>query len=238
MAQTENGNLSMSSPETAHRLADQLQTYADRYRSDWSDATPILSWEDLAVVIDALRRCPAQPQPFGYLIEKAGVNNGYYWISPAEFEHVEERFRYLYKRIYEAAAAPAQEQALELLRLAYTRMFDCDEREKVRAFLNDVPVASTDGAEIGDIDKWEANRRAVSHTDRHACYRSDGARCEDTPIKQRCSACPVTLQNTYCALCDLEYRLHEDVGGFHHVVRGNRVQCPVPRPNSTSTKGD
>jgi Lar family restriction alleviation protein len=96
---------SQSSPEAAHRLADQLQTYADRYRSDWSDATPILSWEDLAVVIDALRRCSAQPQPFGYLIKKTGVNNGYYWISPAEFEHVEERFRYLYKPIYEAPVA-------------------------------------------------------------------------------------------------------------------------------------
>lgn len=31
--------------------------------------------------------------PFGYLLEKAGINNGYYFLTPADFERVEERFR-------------------------------------------------------------------------------------------------------------------------------------------------
>lgn len=32
-------------------------------------------------------------EPFGYLLEKAGINNGYYFISPAEYQNMEERFR-------------------------------------------------------------------------------------------------------------------------------------------------
>lgn len=30
---------------------------------------------------------------------------------------------------------------------------------------------------------------------------------------------------SYCALCDLEHKLHEDAQGFHHVVKGERVAC-------------
>lgn len=46
-----------------------------------------------------------EPKPFGYLIEKSGINNGYYFVSPAEFEHVEERFRHIYLPVY-AGVAP------------------------------------------------------------------------------------------------------------------------------------
>lgn len=30
---------------------------------------------------------------------------------------------------------------------------------------------------------------------------------------------------SFCALCDLEYQLHEDAQGFHHVVKGERAAC-------------
>lgn len=32
---------------------------------------------------------------------------------------------------------------------------------------------------------------------------------------------------SYCALCDLEHKLHEDAQGFHHVIKGERVACPI-----------
>lgn len=106
MDQTEAGSLSMSSHETVQWIADLIRNEYDKapnwYRAcdNWDDGAERVA----AQIIERLRAAPAQPQPFGYLIKKAGVNTGYYWISPAEFEHVEERFRYLYKPIYEAAA--------------------------------------------------------------------------------------------------------------------------------------
>jgi hypothetical protein len=42
----------------------------------------------------------SQPKPFGYVIEKSGINNGYYWISPAEYKHVEDRFRHIYTPVF------------------------------------------------------------------------------------------------------------------------------------------
>lgn len=45
------------------------------------------------------------PKPFGYLVEKSGINNGYYFVSPKEFEHVEPRFRHIYLPVY-AGVAP------------------------------------------------------------------------------------------------------------------------------------
>lgn len=51
--------------------------------------------------VAALRAQAGKDEPFGYVIEKSGVGNGYYYITPAEFQHVEERFHYLYKPLYE-----------------------------------------------------------------------------------------------------------------------------------------
>ena len=50
----------------------------------------------------------AMRAPFGYLIEKAGINNGYYFVSLSEYEHVEERFRHIYKPIYDAPPSAAK----------------------------------------------------------------------------------------------------------------------------------
>ncbi len=56
---------------------------------------------------------PETAAPFGYLMGKAGVNNGYYFITPAEFAHVEGRFRNIYKPIYSAPAQCTQWQPIE-----------------------------------------------------------------------------------------------------------------------------
>ncbi|WP_316397320.1 hypothetical protein [Bradyrhizobium sp. 33ap4] len=41
-------------------------------------------------------------EPFGYLWPREGGVNGYYFITPAQFEHVEERFRSLYKPVFDS----------------------------------------------------------------------------------------------------------------------------------------
>lgn len=39
-------------------------------------------------------------QPIGYLIEKSGINNGYYFVGRKEYAFVEERFRHIYRPVY------------------------------------------------------------------------------------------------------------------------------------------
>lgn len=43
-----------------------------------------------------------QRELLGYILEKSGVNNGYYFVSLAEYAHVEERFQRVYHAIYVA----------------------------------------------------------------------------------------------------------------------------------------
>jgi len=67
----------------------------------------------------------AMRAPFGYLIEKAGINNGYYFVSLSEYEHVEERFRHIYKPIYDAPPSAAEDTArLDWLDQVNTRTND------------------------------------------------------------------------------------------------------------------
>lgn len=33
------------------------------------------------------------------------------------------------------------------------------------------------------------------------------------------------LDDSYCHYCDMEFELHEDAQGFHHVVKGERAAC-------------
>lgn len=47
-------------------------------------------------------------EPIGYLIEKSGIDNGYYFLKPSEYQHVEKRFRHIYIPVY-AGAAPEKE---------------------------------------------------------------------------------------------------------------------------------
>lgn len=49
-------------------------------------------------------------EPVGYLLEKAGINNGYYFVSPAEYQHVEERFQNLYRPVYATPSPTATGQ--------------------------------------------------------------------------------------------------------------------------------
>lgn len=48
-------------------------------------------------------------EPIGYILEKAGINNGHYFVNPAEYAHVEERFRHIYQPVY---ASPSDAGAL------------------------------------------------------------------------------------------------------------------------------
>jgi hypothetical protein len=39
------------------------------------------------------------------------------------------------------------------------------------------------------------------------------------------SRSPAVSDATYCPFCDLEHELHEDAQGFHHVIKGERIDC-------------
>jgi len=78
----------------------------------------LIPCEDLTEAADEIERLRAQlsasadgkgaGEPFGYLIEKSGINNGYYFHTAAEFDHVEERFRYLYRPVWTFPPPDAQ----------------------------------------------------------------------------------------------------------------------------------
>jgi hypothetical protein len=79
------------------------------------DGTPIPN--DLKVniaeaICHAVGPCDAQQpaqepvawrEPFGFLLAQSGVNNGYYWVSPEQFQHVEQRFYHLYIPVFRDA---------------------------------------------------------------------------------------------------------------------------------------
>lgn len=60
------------------------------------------------VRVETLRAAAPAQEPFGYVHAKSGVNNGYYFLTPAEFAHVEDRFRHIYQPLY-TSYRPAQE---------------------------------------------------------------------------------------------------------------------------------
>lgn len=64
----------------------------------------------------ALRAPQRAGKPFGYVFEKAGVNNGYYFLTPEEMAPVEDRFRHFYTALYAHPPAPQGEvwEALEI----------------------------------------------------------------------------------------------------------------------------
>lgn len=64
-------------------------------------------------LIEKLRMAAAPVEniadPFGYVLPKSGVDNGYYFVTPEEFERVEERFRSLYTPLYKQSS-PAEHE--------------------------------------------------------------------------------------------------------------------------------
>ena len=63
---------------------------------------------------------PAQgeQEPIGYLLEKAGVDNGYYFVEPKSYAHVEERFRNLYKPVYASPQKASARVAGQIINVA------------------------------------------------------------------------------------------------------------------------
>jgi hypothetical protein len=94
-------------------LADRLSNCSMFPVSGFPDSTKFvvgfsITEQTRETIVSALRlAAQADAQPFGYLIEKSGINNGYYFHTPAEFEHVEERFRHHYTPVYAQAQADA-----------------------------------------------------------------------------------------------------------------------------------
>lgn len=87
---------------------DVINTYdaGDDFHAEMRKLRDALSAEPHPLLV--AQPFPGTETPFGYLMEKAGINNGYYFITPAEFEHVEDRFKSHLKPVYEGPVAVAQ----------------------------------------------------------------------------------------------------------------------------------
>jgi len=67
----------------------------------------------------------------------------------------------------------------------------------------------------GDARRWGRSKREREQADAIM-----------TLLAAQPPAAPVEVSYaSYCPYCDLEHELHEDAQGFHHIVKGERVEC-------------
>ncbi len=83
-------------------------------------------------------------------MEKSGVNNGYYFITPAEFEHVEDRFKAHLKPVYEAPAGIAQAVPMD---------------RAVQALANRIELVKPHAAKSPDGAEWDRYSLNLSEID-------------------------------------------------------------------------
>src|SRR6185503_20141742 len=65
-------------------------------------------------------------------------------------------------------------------------------------------------------DKFEANFYAPAREWLNAANAALAAQAPAAPVE--------VSDASYCPYCDLEHELHEDAQGFHHIVKGERVE--------------
>lgn len=136
-------------PERRERIETEIAAYFCRLelqvkpsRAPFEDSNLERRGMFFARAADLLRECPTilseiageGGQPLGYLLAKAGENNGYYFVSHDEFQHVEERFHNLYAPIY-AAPVPTHDGRADRYKAgveaAYAALFKPDESDAI-----------------------------------------------------------------------------------------------------------
>jgi hypothetical protein len=64
---------------------------------------------NIPVFLRSTSEAATPAEPFGYVLEKSGINNGYYFLTAKEAEHIEDRFKRLYTPVYVGVAQSERE---------------------------------------------------------------------------------------------------------------------------------